>query len=84
MYKKSGIFGSAVMWVLSTFLFTHSGLYFNVLSLNQGVKIMRAVYFVPQTVLVLALVYFTLMGTKSSRKPREGKTETKGEKVGEE
>ena len=68
------------MWVLSTFLFTHFGLYFQVLSLKQGLKIMQAVYFVPSIILLMGIVFFTLMGTKGGKRSKKGeKVESKEE-----
>jgi hypothetical protein len=65
MYKKSGLTGQILLWLFWNWVFTHNGLYFHVLSLTQGIKIMKATGFIVQIGMIIGIVIFTLIPGKA-------------------
>ena len=79
MYKKTGIVGRAILWILSYTLFTHIGASFIVLSAKQSFKIMQAIYFIPQIGIIFGIIFFTIFGTKGEKGRRKKKEKAEEE-----
>jgi hypothetical protein len=58
-----------ILWVLSNVTFTVSGLFFQILSLKQGILILKTIYFAPFLAYALVYVVFTFGATRE-KKPK--------------
>jgi hypothetical protein len=53
-----------LLWVLSNVTFTVSGLFFQVLSLKQGILILKSIYFAPFLAYAFVYIVFTFGATR--------------------
>ena len=56
IYRRTPILGEIVLWVGANVLFSTNGLYFQVLSFSQGMRIMAGLYFLP-AIITFGLIY---------------------------
>lgn len=69
-YKQTKTLGRILLWIGANALFTVNGVYFQVLSLRQGLKIMSSMYYIPTIALFGLIIVFTyLPGGKGKKKP---------------
>ena len=69
MYKSLGKSGYFLLWFVVNFLFTHNGLYFQILDSFLGFEILKHLYFLPPIFIIVSIWYFGKLG-KKSRKPK--------------
>lgn len=72
MYKSLGMVGKVGLWLLSNILFSVVGTFFQILSIKQSWRILKAIYFFPLVFYILGYVMFTFGATKT-RKPKDEK-----------
>lgn len=73
VYKKSGLVGKVAVWLASNIAFTVSGIFFQVLSLSQSIRILKGLHFMPLIFYGVVYIVFTVGAT------REGKQKKKSE-----
>lgn len=67
-YKSLKIVGRVLLWIAANLLFTVNGVYFQVLSLSHGLKIMRGMNFIPTIAAIGLVILFTYFpGSKKKR-----------------
>jgi lysophospholipid acyltransferase len=66
-YKKSGVAGKIAVWLASNVTFTVCGIFFQVLSLKQGIRILQGLYFVPVFLYAAVYLIFGMGGTRERK-----------------
>lgn len=64
IYKMTGFLGKAGLWIASNLTFTVCGLFFQILSLKQSLRVLNALYYAPILFYFLVYVLFTFGATK--------------------
>lgn len=64
LFNQLGKFGDVILWILVNFLFSHNGLYFQILDSTIGWEILKKVYFVPPILVVAGIYYFSKLGKR--------------------
>ena len=67
-YKKTGTLGRIILWTLTNVLMTVNGIYFQVLSLDQSLKILSSLHYIPPLMVLVPVFYLTFF--KKSKKRR--------------
>ena len=71
-YIKMGVAGTVLLWISCNFIFSVSGIFFQVLSLSQSMQILHSLYYSPLIIYITVIVVFTKLGTKSKKKRTSG------------
>lgn len=58
-FKKSGIIGQILIWIVVNFLFSHNGLYFQILDSQLGFQILKRLYFIPPLLIAISIFLFS-------------------------
>ena len=71
LYRKTGIAGRIILWILGNFFFMISGLYFEIPDVYQSLRILSATYYIP---MIPALFIFIplFMGSRKKSKSKKG------------
>lgn len=67
LYKAMGKAGYVMLWVFVNLMFTHNGLYFQILDSSLGFEILKQIYFLPPLI-VIGLVWYVGKLSKKQRK----------------
>ena len=67
-YKKTGILGHILLWLLTSSIFNHIGFYFKVLSCKSSLAVMKSLYFIPNIGLILITLIVQLSGLHLPKK----------------
>lgn len=68
LYESMGIFGYILLWIFVNFIFSHNGLYFQILDSQLGFAILKRLYFAPPLIVVFLIIWVgQLSGGKRSR-----------------
>lgn len=63
-----GKIGYVMLWLFVNFMFTHNGLYFQILDSGLGFEILKQIYFLPPVIVVVLLWY---VGTLSKKQKKQ-------------
>ena len=69
-FKKTGIVGEILLWIIVNTLFSNSGTYFQILSAKAGWKIMVAYKFITVLVIFIPIILLELSGVSKSKKSK--------------
>lgn len=72
IYTKLGKLGFVLLWIFWNGLFSHNGLYFQILEGSAGLKILYEISYIPVIFLVVGIIVFSMF-----KPPKKPKVETK-------
>jgi len=76
LYKKAGIVGFVVLSFLVQLMFSHNATYFLILDGKSCLRLLSKVHYLPQIILILMVVLFTVLPVHKSKKPHKNDNST--------
>ena len=70
LYESMGVAGPVILWIIVNLIFSHNGLYFQILDSYLGFLIMKQMCFIPPVIIFLSLFYLSI-SSKGPRKPKD-------------